>query len=287
MIDRLLRAHALTLVAGLVAATLFATVPHRSGAWRDTSMEPVLVSHDLSDAAARGRAIYIAEGCIHCHSQFVRPWRDDEALWGPARPLDRGQSPPLVGNRRQGPDLANVGLRRDIAWHRAHLIDPRSVVPGSRMPSYGHLFSGGDPRGSDLVAYLSRLGAGAENEHYQAIQAYRFGHDPASGDTARGSHLFGHWCTPCHGLEGRGDGPMAAVFSRPAANLRKGRPWLVSWGPGAEPLPQALARVVKFGVPGTSMPGHETLPDRAVADLVAHVLVLLGDVAGPQHGVSE
>jgi len=52
-------------------------------------------------------------------------------------------------------------------------------------------------------------------------------------------------------------------------NLRKGSLVAVSWGPGAEPLPLALARTVRFGIPGTSMPGHETLAEDQVADLVA------------------
>jgi len=111
-------------------------------------------------AVARGRAVYVAEGCINCHSQYMRPGSRDEALWGPARPFDRGERPPLVGNRRQGPDLAAVGLRRTPAWNRQHLIAPRTFVPASRMPSYAHLFAPGEGRGADLVDYLAWLGTG-------------------------------------------------------------------------------------------------------------------------------
>jgi cytochrome c oxidase cbb3-type subunit 2 len=262
----LLRSHALTLVAAALAALVFALMPGRDA-----------TPHPETATVARGRAVYVAEGCLHCHSQFVRPLPDDQAIWGPTRPFDRTESPPLVGNRRQGPDLANVGLRRSVLWQRLHLMAPRSLVPASRMPSYAHLFAPGDLRGDSLVAYLASLGADAAAEHYQATQGYRFEHDLATGNAARGARLFGHWCVPCHGADGYGDGPAAEAFARPAANLRKGRPWLVSWGPGAEPLALALARVVKFGVAGTSMPGHETLPDQDVADLVAHVQTLLGD----------
>ena len=105
-----------------------------------------------------GRRVYIDEGCINCHSQFVRPVTTDVTRWGPARGIDREQQPPLIGNRRQGPDLTNVGLRRTRDWQRAHLIDPRSVSPGSRMPSYAHLFDTGDARGTALVEYLGGLG---------------------------------------------------------------------------------------------------------------------------------
>ena len=111
------------------------------------------------DAVARGRRVYVEEGCIHCHSQYVRPVPADIARFGPARPLDRRERPPLVGTRRQGPDLSNVGLRRTPAWLEVHQRAPRELAPGSRMPSYEHLFVDGTRRGPDLVAYLASLGA--------------------------------------------------------------------------------------------------------------------------------
>src|SRR4051812_34286964 len=103
----------------------------------------------------RGREVYISEGCIHCHSQYVRPGTADEERWGPARPLAESeqQRPPLFGNRRQGPDLQNVGARRTTEWLRQHLIAPRDVTPGSRMPAYAHLFRPDTAnRGEALVA---------------------------------------------------------------------------------------------------------------------------------------
>ena len=110
---------------------------------------------------ALGRQVYIAEGCIHCHSQYVRPGTADEDWWGDvADPeLARTQRPALIGNRRQGPDLMNVGRRLPRDWHRQHLLAPQSVAPASRMPSYAHLFADGDPRGEALLDYLESLGA--------------------------------------------------------------------------------------------------------------------------------
>ncbi|HBL31868.1 MAG TPA: cytochrome-c oxidase, partial [Acidobacteria bacterium] len=93
-------------------------------------------------AELRGRRVYIQEGCIHCHSQYVRSATHDETWWGPAQPLDRGEKPVLLGARRQGPDLLQVGNRRSAVWHEIHLRDPRALNPGSRMPSYAHLFAG-------------------------------------------------------------------------------------------------------------------------------------------------
>jgi cytochrome c oxidase cbb3-type subunit 2 len=108
---------------------------------------------------ALGRSVYIAEGCIHCHSQYVRPVGSDEALWGRGTSVERAlaQQPVLIGNRRQGPDLANVTLRRPREWNRLHLIDPQSLMPASRMPKYDYLFEENDPRGPALLDYLDQL----------------------------------------------------------------------------------------------------------------------------------
>jgi cbb3-type cytochrome oxidase cytochrome c subunit len=117
-------------------------------------------SPSRATGAALGRQVYIAEGCIHCHSQYVRPGTADAERWGNARDpeFSRVQSPALIGNRRQGPDLMNAGLRLPRDWHRAHLRNPRSVSPASRMPAYPHLFAAGDPRGEALLDYLESLG---------------------------------------------------------------------------------------------------------------------------------
>lgn len=111
------------------------------------------------DLVQQGRRVYIAEGCIHCHSQYVRPETADEERYGAARPLQdlERQRPPLFGNRRQGPDLQNVGSRRDAAWIRLQLQTPRTVMAGSRMPSYARLFRDGRGDGEALVAYLLSL----------------------------------------------------------------------------------------------------------------------------------
>lgn len=226
----------------------------------------------VSDPVARGRRVYVAEGCQHCHSQFVRPATHDEVWWGPAAPLDRSQQPPTPGNRRIGPDLAMVGLRRASLWQELHLRAPATLSPGSRMPSYAHLF--GDSRGQDLVAYLSSLGADRSSER----QALRADNDPlasaAAPDAARGSALFVRHCAPCHGRGGRGDGG-ALGLSLPTMNLTKGYfARLPAAGP--EDRRRELARVVRFGLPPGLMPGHEWLNDQEVADLVAFVLDLAG-----------
>ncbi len=142
------------------------------------------------------------------------------------------------------------------------------------MPSYPHLFD--NSRGGDLVAYLASLGEDASGDWYELTQAYPIGVSAEDGSPQRGQELFGGYCAPCHGVEGRGDGPLSPAVYRPAMNLRKENFWLISWGPGTESEARALARLVKFGVLGTSMPGHEYLTDGEIADVVAYVGGLRG-----------
>lgn len=88
-----------------------------------------------------GRNIYIREGCYTCHSQMIRPMRDETVRYGHYSLAAESMydHPFQWGSKRTGPDLARVGQRYSNAWHVQHLIDPRSVVPESIMPSYAFL----------------------------------------------------------------------------------------------------------------------------------------------------
>ncbi len=279
----LARAHAQTgIIAG--AIVLFAVVSHGeaspSSDLSSGSLDPP--TSRSFDAVRRGRRVYIQEGCINCHSQYSRPRGSDARWFGPHRPLDRTDAPPLIGNRRQGPDLTNVGARRNPTWQRLHLINPRALAPTSRMPAYGHLFNAdtrqSDSRGDDLVAYLGSLGR-AQRTRWVA-QTHEFTASTDRGDARRGGPLFGSHCAPCHGTEARGDGPFAAALpsdvARRAMNLRKGPFWSISWGPNSESQADAVARMIRYGMPGTDMPGHEYLPLRDIDDLTAFVESLTG-----------
>ena len=97
--------------------------------------------------AAQGRLVYVANGCVSCHTQQVRPGfagGDIQRKWGVRQTVARDflyDRPLLAGTRRIGPDLANVGSRRaDETWHYKHLYDPRSVSPDSIMPPFKYLF---------------------------------------------------------------------------------------------------------------------------------------------------
>jgi cytochrome c oxidase cbb3-type subunit II len=88
-----------------------------------------------------GRDIYVREGCYLCHSQMIRPLRDEVERYGHySLAVESMYDHPFQwGSKRTGPDLARVGGKYSDAWHRDHLRDPRSVVPGSVMPNYSWL----------------------------------------------------------------------------------------------------------------------------------------------------
>ena len=85
-----------------------------------------------------GRDIYIREGCVSCHSQMVRPFRAETERYGHYSVAGESvyDHPFLWGSKRTGPDLARVGGRYSDDWQRAHLYNPRNVVPESKMPAY-------------------------------------------------------------------------------------------------------------------------------------------------------
>lgn len=214
----------------------------------------------------RGRQVYLAEGCINCHSQFVKPGRD-EILWGPSVPVEAltAQEPPLFGNRRQGPDLMNIGNRRSAAWLKLHFLRPRDLAPGSSMPSYAHLFS--DARGEALIAYLQSLGAGRP----RGTGFQNWAMPAATKPSPNAPALFQQHCAFCHDSpEGR-DALAAAGFRKLPPSLATG-PFI--WAPAALPAEARvpmLARIVKFGLPGADMAGHEHLSDADVIALALHI----------------
>ena len=224
-------------------------------------------SPELS-AAERGRQVYVAEGCLHCHSQYSRPGSGDQAIWGPASVKEKtlNLQPVLIGNRRQGPDLTNIGARRSEAWLKAHFISPRVLSPDSSMPSYAHLFD--DGRGNDLVAYLRQCGIETMVD-LMAKQATWTPEKSASPPQVDGARLFARHCSACHGTDGAGGGPIASQLPMAPTNLKVG-PFIRTFD-GRE---ETMARIIKFGVIGSHMPGHETLTDEEILALTGHIRAL-------------
>jgi cytochrome c oxidase cbb3-type subunit 2 len=91
--------------------------------------------------AVEGRDIYVREGCYNCHSQMIRPLRAETERYGHYSLAGESvyDHPFQFGSKRTGPDLARVGGRYSDEWHRAHLVNPRDVVPESNMPAYDWL----------------------------------------------------------------------------------------------------------------------------------------------------
>jgi len=104
--------------------------------------QPVEGLEPLPALALEGRDIYIREGCNNCHSQMIRPFRAETERYGHYSVAGEFvyDHPFLWGSKRTGPDLARVGGRYSDEWHRAHLYNPRDVVPESIMPAYPWLF---------------------------------------------------------------------------------------------------------------------------------------------------
>ena len=86
----------------------------------------------------RGRDIYQREGCYTCHSQMIRPFRDEDMRYGHYSLAAESQfdHPFQWGSKRTGPDLHRIGEKYPDAWHYNHMVDPESMSPGSIMPTY-------------------------------------------------------------------------------------------------------------------------------------------------------
>ncbi len=123
-----------------------------------TTIERVEGMRPYSPLELVGRNIYIREGCYVCHSQQIRPLRDEVERYGHYSLAAESMydHPFQWGSKRTGPDLARVGGKYSNEWHAAHMIDPRAVVPQSIMPSYPFLAQKAvDPR--DIAEHLKTL----------------------------------------------------------------------------------------------------------------------------------
>lgn len=245
----------------------------------------------------RGRLIYAREGCLTCHSQFVRFTEDDVRRFGVASQAWEGvdDRPQMWGTRRIGPDLSRLNGRKSRDWQIVHLWNPRHIVPASVMPSYPWLFDGsaGKPTGAaiDLVNYLESLGrearlagvtspssiAGnnADEERQRgmfcdcmiprtagAAPHWSLPTEPGEREryARRGATVFSRHCSGCHGSSGRGDGLAADHLAPVPRNLTT-----------AMFTDQALSEVLWHGKRGTSMPAWNDLSASDLRALVAYM----------------
>ena len=236
--------------------------------------EPSELFRSRSVEEATGRSIYIANGCVYCHSQSVRTidWGH-----GAERIAQAGDyvadKPILLGSERTGPDLSQEGGEHPDDWQIAHFMSPRYTRPNSIMPSF--VFLG---RGTldTLTRYVQSLGLRnadrrTERQRFwkqQSISAFEggpeanvawlHGHVPegwrtvpdpyptTDADLARGHKIFQEFCIGCHGPVGDGMGPAQPYLYPPPLNftILKGRG--VSGG--------ILYYQIMNGITGTAMP---------------------------------
>lgn len=106
--------------------------------FQKSTTEPIAGLKPYPALRLAGRDVYIREGCYNCHSQMIRPLRAETERYGHYSVAGESvyDHPFQWGSKRTGPDLARVGARYSDEWHRAHLHNPRDVVPESNMPAY-------------------------------------------------------------------------------------------------------------------------------------------------------
>ena len=131
----------LLLALSLVVVTVGGIVEIAPLFYLDNTIEDVDGVRPYSPLELTGREIYIREGCYVCHSQMIRPMRDEVERYGHYSLAAESMydHPFQWGSKRTGPDLARVGHRYSNEWHVDHMSGPQSVVPESVMPSYGYL----------------------------------------------------------------------------------------------------------------------------------------------------
>jgi cbb3-type cytochrome c oxidase subunit II len=252
----------------LVVLLPAATIPQQPSAiWREPTA-----------AEARGRLLFIANGCTYCHSEYVRPQDWEEGAERIAEPGDYfKQSPHLLGAKRTGPDLSQEGGEHPDDWHLAHFTNPRFTRPLSLMPQFSfydrkHL--------DDLITYVQSLGGKDADYRVQrqatwkapAVAAYQSGADkniawlhdhvpetwrlmpnpypPTPAALARGQRTYEVFCIGCHGPVGDGQGPAAQYLNPAPLNFTTLRRNLA----GGKYIGGIIYYQVMNGITGTDMP---------------------------------
>jgi cytochrome c oxidase cbb3-type subunit II len=138
----ILERHSLLLIVGILFVVAIGGIVEIAPLfYLESTIEKVQGMRPYTPLELKGREIYVREGCYVCHSQMIRPLRDEVERYGHYSLAAESMydHPFQWGSKRTGPDLARVGGKYSDEWHRAHLVDPRSVVPESVMPPYAFL----------------------------------------------------------------------------------------------------------------------------------------------------
>jgi cytochrome c oxidase cbb3-type subunit II len=271
--------------------------------------EPSEIFRQRTAAEAAGRDIYIANGCVYCHSQSIR-----SVDWGLgaeriAQAGDYlGDQPILLGSQRTGPDLSQAGGEHPDDWHLAHFINPRYTRTLSIMPAFEFL---GIEKLNQLIRYIQSLGLQAADERMarqtywkaEAIRAYEAGPDdnvrwlhdqipqpwrdlpnpyPTSeAGLARGQKIYQDFCLGCHGPVGDGLGPAQPWIYPPPFNFTILKNREISGG--------ILYYQIMNGITGTAMPYFKReLESEKIWDVGNYVAVYFiddSDAGKPPKGI--
>jgi cytochrome c oxidase cbb3-type subunit 2 len=272
---------------GFVGLTAIVTIV--PGIWVQEHNYPLPGSRPLTAQEQRGMNVYVAEGCLYCHTQMVRPLDVDKSFGRPSAPGDYARlkpqdvwrmTPEILGTERTGPDLSDVARRLPSdTWHYIHLYNPRAVVKGSVMQAYPWLFEvkqnpapedvvvpvpqGYAPRegkvvaaqkAKDLVAYLLSLKQVPIAETSTSGQAPP---SPAGAtETGPGAQVYASHCASCHQSNGEGvPGAFPPMKGDPVATDKD---------------PTRHIEIVLFGLKGTAIGGvNYTAPMPAQAEVLS------------------
>ncbi|WP_102961339.1 cytochrome-c oxidase, cbb3-type subunit II [Mangrovicella endophytica] len=182
------RSATLLLILSFIVVTIGGIVEIAPLFYLENTIEKVEGMRPYTPLELAGRNVYIREGCYVCHSQMIRPFRDEVERYGHYSLAAESMydHPFQWGSKRTGPDLARVGGRYSDEWHVAHLKDPRAVVPESIMPTYGFLAKTDldfATIGADLVANTD-VGVPYSQEMIQNAVADVKAQATGEGDTA-------------------------------------------------------------------------------------------------------
>jgi len=177
----------LLLVGSLLVVTIGGIVEIAPLFYLQNTIEKVEGMRAYSPLELAGRNIYVREGCYLCHSQMIRPFRDEVERYGHYSLAAESMydHPFQWGSKRTGPDLARVGGRYSDDWHVAHMHDPRDIVPESIMPAYPFLATTpiSADRIGEVMAAHRMTGVPYSDEMLAAAKAdFRAQADPDTGD---------------------------------------------------------------------------------------------------------
>ncbi len=260
----------------LVMTTVFVTLGLSSLTFQPA---PSDIARPLTAAEERGRQVYMSNGCVYCHTQYVRPQDWNAAGGGKAvRVAQAGDyvfnRTMLLGTERTGPDLSQEGGVHPDDWHKAHFANPRYTSPNSIMPQFS--FIKGQEL-DDMVAYVQSLGGKAadarvaqmHNTQNEVLKSWYTNYDthlqqikdmvpatwrdlrsamtPSTRSLLHGRQIFLTNCIGCHGQYGNGRGPASQYMKPDPADFTNVKLQLAA-------SDGQYYQYLLFGLPGTSMP---------------------------------